>query len=243
MKYVYCVNYDYAKAFRDETMEFSFYLKSYPTLKSGLNNLKNTNISDILGFVICMTELPENPRMLVKYINAINDIAKNHVLVLCVNDRDGLEELGQYVRSNNLKMYAVTDIDVMTDIVIRRDVFGTIIREVFKPYETSRLLEIGEIYEPEILEYSPIFPEFIHRLTEPVINAPNLIRATETDEVLDSMEDNLIGYFLRSAQINRKYGLQKDNDDEIFNGIIKDCSDGDKSLYRSIYRLIKGGDL
>lgn len=241
MKYVYCVNYDYAEAFRDETMDFSFYLKSYPTFKSGLEHLKDTNISDILGFVVAMTELPENPRLLVKYINTLNTIANGHVLVLCINDREGLKELNEYIHSENLKIYVVTDIDIMTDIVIRRDVFGTIIREVFKPYETSRLLEIKETYKPEILEYSPIFPEFIHNLTEPVINAPDLPRALDVDEVLNSMGDNQIGYFLRSEQLNRKYKLNKDNS-KIFDNLLKDVNDNNKKeLYKSIYRLILKG--
>ena len=79
-------------------------------------------------------------------------------------------------------------------------------------------------------------------LTKPIVNAPDLVRAIENDEVIQSLEKqgDIVSYFLRGEQLNNKYNNINENRDEVFNRLMKEVSsNSDIILYRIVFDLIK----
>lgn len=247
-KYVYCVSDCYLRALLRESEPYSFYIKGYCSLTEGINNLKYTNISDILGFVILIEYLDYNDveyfNNLVELINDINLESDGHPVVLAMCNSEGYEQLDKYINTDNIKIFLVDNVDMMSDVIIRRDIYGTLVKELFEPYVVDTVYETEKNYSIESSNYDPIFRENIQRLCEPIVVAPDLRRAMENDEVLSSIgEDDDIAYFLRSEQLNRYYNNRGDNS-IIFENILSGISDTNEIfIYRSIYNLIKEGKL
>lgn len=245
--YVYCVSDCYLRALVAESRPYSFEVKGCCSLEDGLSQLMTINVSEIKGFVILIQDLGEDDDYfynLVDLINAINDISEGHTLVLGVCYSDNYKQLEGYIDTDNLNVYLVDDIELVTDVIIRRDIYGTIVRNVCEPYLEKPKTKVNDYEEFKSSNVEPIFRESIQRLKEPVVIAPNLRRAVENDEVLASIsKDDSIAYFLRSEQINRAYGVDKDNSsmlDLLLNNV------ADTSLchiYKSLYKLIQGGEL
>ena len=59
-------------------------------------------------------------------------------------------------------------VDDMTDIVIRRDLFGTIIRETDEPYLIDKDEPKNEEPDRGMPKYEPILPKDVNGLYEPI---------------------------------------------------------------------------
>ena len=247
--YIYCVSDCYLRALVAESKPYSFEVKACCSLEEGLNQLKYLNLSEIRGFVILIEEITNDDKYfynLVDLINSINLIGSGQPVVLAICNSDGYQSLDGYLETDNISLFLVDDIDFMTDIVIRRDIYGTIIKETSSPYVSKS--KAKNVYDGQE-EFSssnvkPLFRENIQRLVEPVVVAPNINRAIENDDVLLSIsEDDDIPYFLRLEQINKAYNVVKDTS-EMFKTLLTKVTDRyEKTIYISIYNLIKEGKL
>lgn len=246
-KFIYCITNCYVRALIHEVQNYeSFLLKCYCSVAEGIRNLKYTNMSEILGFIILLDNVGETDEDffdLVDLINSINLESSNTTVVLALRDSTGYEDLEEEIELNNIKLYLIDGIEMMTDTIIKRDLFGTILREEYNPYLDNKVKKIVEFTEPVTSSVSPIFPPSIEKLITPVVVAPNLRLALENDEVFNSIhEGDDVAYFLRSEQINKIYGNFEDRS-EMLEGILKNNTDGLNDVYRSVYELIKRGDL
>lgn len=247
--YVYCVSDCYLRALVAESKPYSFEVKACCSLEDGLSQLRYLNLAEIRGFVILLEEVPRDDDGfydLVDLINAINLIGNGCVVVLAICNSEGYDTLEDYIETDNISLFLVDDIDFMTDLVIKREIYGTIIKETSEPYVTKLSSKKPDTLYEEFhsSNVNPLFRENIQRLVEPVVVAPNVNRAIDTDDVLNSIsEDDDIPYFLRLEQINKFYNVNKDTS-EMFNNLLGKVSDPYlKTIYKSIYMLIKEGRL
>ncbi|MNM82797.1 hypothetical protein D3C81_948380 [compost metagenome] len=231
----------------EESGDFSFMVKGYHSVEQGMKNLAYTNIDDILGVALVFDLLPENLTPLSDFINKLNSICKKMPVVLCSFFKDGIDTLIDNTDIHNLNLYVYTDLESMTDMDIKRSIYGTIIKDRFNPYEefnTKEILNPAD-YTSYDKYYIPILDNRIDMLKEEIINAPDEKRAMFNDpllSILDKEKDSIL-YLLRSTQIRRKYSNEISNENLINSLINSIDKEEDKQLYRSLFKLIKEGRL
>lgn len=240
-KYVYVVSDSYLVPMVKESEDFSFAIKGYCSITQGIKNLKYSNMNDILGFAIVLDELPEELNSLITLLNKIDLIAKDKPVILVSVDGDGLSTLLKYINHSNMKFSTLTNIEDMTDTVIKSSIYGYIVENTFTKYIEDEDVKIIKHGIHKGLKYKPIFDRNILRLNEDIVKAPNLNLALQSDEVLKEFNDmdNNILFFLRKEQIIRKYSQDCKDNSSILDGLLIGCNPRDRTNYKCIYSLIK----
>lgn len=244
MKYVYVVSPHFLEAMRDESMPYSFAIKGYPSIKDGRKNLMYTNISDIIGFAIVLYELPNDLYPLIDLLQAIDRISNGHPIILSSFFKDGIDIVLDNINLLNSTLIVHTDLECMTDIEIRRGIYGSILKEVYKPYEPPKDEDLIPVISPDICHYVPLLNERIMQLSEDIPIAPDYAKAIGIDPVVEKTRDSdLIIYLLRCEMIRRKYGLEPDSRVKTkFKAVLQDEPDKLTRLqFESIFNLIWEG--
>lgn len=211
MDTVFLMSPHYIRPLVENSQDFSFQVKAYSDETVALDNLKDTNVGEILGFILVYSYLPDELLPLVTLLNSINRIVNNKPLILAVEEQSdkGLNIILENVNIDNLDFYYINGIDAMTDTVIKRDLYGTIVKINYKPYEIPRR-DIPKVL-PEIpyrISYEPNLPLYVQLLANPVIHAPDLKTALDMDTVKVALEKTHGTEFLqllRILQINILY--------------------------------------
>lgn len=241
MKFIYCITDSYVDAFIQEAEGYSFALKCYCNCLSGLQNLAMTSTVDVLGYVIAIYDDMKDITDLVNLVNSINSVSTNTPVVLYFREEIIVDDLLVHVERDNIKLFHVPFTELFTDRFIKKEIFGTIIKEVFNPYVTMNSVLSEEHIGPVTQRFDPVFSKNIMMLTEPVISAPDIQRAVELDWVLKALEEDNddILYFLRAEQLNIKYNVLSESRDIIFRSLMETCSDAEQVIYyKVIYNLI-----
>ena len=240
MKFMYVVSPHFLRPIVAESSDFSFAVRGYCSIRDGVDNLKFSNFEDIKGFIFCFYELPKKLMPLVKFINYLDDLCEKPV-VICSCVKDGMSLLIKHVHHKHIKLFVVTPVDDMTDIVIRRDLFGTILRETDQPYVKESKKETEEEQDRGMPKYVPILPKIVNRLYDRVIQTDDVQSALNFDTALRFYKGNSdILYFLRTQQILKKNGKFVDKSNELAK-ILK--NNPDKYMYKALYRMIEEGKL
>lgn len=247
MKYVYVISPDFLRAIVKESMDYSFSIKGYCSIEQGGRNLIYTNIADILGFVIALDELPEELAPLINILNTIDTISDYTPIVLWVRNVDGSEKKGiqtilEYVNLNSSRLFVFWESEDLTDKVIRRELFGPIIKSCFKPYELNKK---DFIAPPQLtmVKYKPLFNKRISDLFKYIPQASDCRKAIMRDVVCNTYESDKIIYLLRCAIIYKSYGQNIPNEKSIATAIEDISSSDDRLLFMSIFNIINRGDI
>ena len=237
-KYVYLVTPDYMLPTIEESKLYSFFIKAYPSAKSGYKNLINTNMSSILGFIFFYEELPEDLTYLVKFINFINLIGdKSTLVLLAVNNPDGVNDyLMTKIRTDNIVFKYITEFDIVTDSFIKRSLFGTIVLHNFEPYVESinPFKEITTFNRNEPL--NAILPSDILSILSPVVKLNNSDNTIKHDIVMNTINDNGLVMYMRINYVKAHFG-----DDIDVKGMYSrvDAVEGlNKTIYYSVINTI-----
>lgn len=240
MKYVYVISPDFLRPLVEESKDYSFAIRGYYSVEEGINNLKFSNMDDLLGFVILFKSLPRRLTPLVNFINHLDFLCDKPV-VLASMDKSGMNLVINNVTHDNIKLFLCTPIMDMTDLVIKRDLFGTIVRESFSPYKFKELdnktLNKKDFVHSKFL-YESILNKDTLLIAEPVIKAMNVNMSLESDPVLRSLSPSNPMHYLRTLKIFKYYNIDKDSD-LVFQDLVKDRDD--KILLKGIYNLVKKG--
>lgn len=237
-KFVYLVTPDYMLPVIEESKMYSFFMKAYPDAKSGYNNLINTNLSSVLGFVFFYEELPEDLTYLVKFINFLNVIGdKNTLVVLAVNNPDGVRDyLFKKIRTDNITFKYTTEFEIVTDSFIKRSIFGSIVLHNFDPYVESikTLNEVTTFNSNEAL--TPILPNDILQILSPVVKLNNSDNTIKHDIVMNTVKDNGLLMYMRINYIRASFG--DDLDVEGMHSRVNAIDGLNKIVYGSVINII-----
>lgn len=238
-KYIYLVTPDYMLAVIEESKGYSFSIKAYSNASMAYKNLAYTNQSSILGYLLVYEELPEDLTDLVILINFINLVGdKDTVVLLAVNDPSGLEDtLIPNINTDNIKFMYLKEYEVMTDAVIRRNLFGTIVINKFSPYiENNEVPNFVTTFNSN-KSLVPVLPKDILLILEPVQILDTVEYTIKHDNVLKNYSDNSLVSYLRLNRIYALFGLDVD-----YEGMVSRVNSShniDKVLYRVVCGIIR----
>ena len=135
MDVIFTVSPDYLKPMLEISREYdSFYIQGYPTFSSANVGLHKTNISDIIGFLIVVEDFGENLNDAIYFFESLLLIEPKVPILFSVNDREGLFEILRGHDLEGLKVQYLNMSEIVTDRFIRRNLFGTILKDCRKPY-------------------------------------------------------------------------------------------------------------
>lgn len=238
-KFVYAVTPDYMLPLIEESKMYSFYVKAYPSAKSGYMNLHKTNLSSILGFILFYEELPDNLTYIIKFINFINLIGnKDTLVVLAVNDPDGVQDfLIPKLEVGNIEFKYITGFEVVTDSFIRKSLFGSIVLHNFEPYieEVEPYSEITQFNNNVPL--TPILPSDIMYILSPVIKLNNSENTIKHDSIMNSNIDSNLVLYMRVNYIRASFG--EDLDIDGIRSRIKSIEGINTIIYESIINIME----
>lgn len=227
MKVMYVVSPDYLLAFEKESAEFSFYIQGYREFvpssnqdyvyKTAISELYKTNVNDIVGFIILVDDLQYYINDLNLFLQQANIVCKGHRKRVVIGSISAKSDkyLSMLHPTPNLDLYRVTNIGIVTDTVIKRELFGTIImgKAPYKFLDSSN--KTTTYKDLPVLKYKPVFSKVILGILDPVIVISDDFRKVLS---YDSVYRNLLEQgeeilaFIRLIKIANTMGLEIDTD-------------------------------
>lgn len=238
-KFMYVVSPDYLMPIVEQSKDYSFKIKGFSDCTRAYRNLSATNQSSILGYILVYEEVPDDATDLVEFINFINLIGTKETLVLIsIKNVDGFDQLMSYFELDNITFMSYNEFEVLTDLVIRRNLFGSILIRKFKPYkDLDEPFNFVTTYNSN-KNLVPVLPKDILTILSPIIKFDTSVNTIKNDVVCNSYDDGLIKY-LRINRIKRMFNEEVDVEG-MSNRV--DVSEGiDKVLYHTIVKMIEHG--
>lgn len=218
--------------------KYNFKLQAYSDFKSALRGLSYVNKTDLIGIAI-VDDFIQDREGLTTFLHSCEIIGDLNILFATLKD----ERVYINLKVKNLHIEYVPDIEVFTDIIINKEIFGTLLLHKFEPYKLKE--GISDISRPSIprLNYTPLFSTNILSVLKPIDLIHTFEEIVQVDEVLlECKRSNSILYDLRLLYLKNWYGCDENSDYErLYEEIRKVNDDALFCQYTSILELIKGG--
>ncbi len=180
MKVLFLISPQYLNALFEESKKYEFALQGYGNFNNAHKGLMYTNLSDVLGFAFVADALPSNLAKLKAFIKLVNVMSsvKKITFLFALRDNSGLEKIVNTKRYKNITFKYIPGIEVFTDVVINKGIFGSILLDNYAPY-VLKVTEKHEFSEDiPCLSYKPLFTKYV-------------MSVLDTPEFLSSLEETL----------------------------------------------------
>lgn len=238
-RFMYVVSPEYLMPIVEQSKDYSFKVKGFSDCTRAYNNLAGTNQANILGYILVYEEVPDNSTDLVEFINFVNLIGtKDTIVLVAFRYTDGFEQLMDFLELDNITFMYYNDFEVLTDLVIRRNLFGSILVRKFRPYrDIDEPLNLVTTYNQNS-NIVPVLPKDILVILSPIIKYDSSQHTIDNDVVVESYKDSIICY-LRINRIKRMFDEEVDFDGMMSR--INNTEGIDKVLYSTVVNMICSG--
>ena len=253
MKSVIVVSPEYLKPMVSASANYTFQILGYSYPEVALKHLRDVNVADIKGVALLFYELPIELYPLCCLINTINKLANKIPIVLVIEEQDdeGLQLVLSNIDDTNIDLYILNGLEAMTDEIMKRDIYGTIVRSTESPYleESSVERDSTQFESLPILSYDSNVPKYVFDLMEPVLPAEDCETALASDNALrkfDTLGDVDIYRTLRALKIYRQYNKMDkvEQGTAICTRMINKLEDEkERYFFSNTLELIKRGDV
>ena len=241
MKVIFVISPDYLEVCFKEAKGYSFFLQGYGSVEEATKGLIKTNVSDILGFVYLASTLPDDLNPLVDFMVKCNLMHGNKKFLFALSDNSNLSNIFNAVKFDYLKISYLPNVEVVTDSVINRDVFGSILLDNYKPYLfTPEEKPVLSDFSFNKMVYKPLFPDSFLDCLQPVEKLDSVERTLLYDTVYqNSLQLNPLLAEIRKGFVLRDFGHVINESaylDLIKNEQVNYC------MYRALVRALVMGD-
>lgn len=183
---IFVVSPTYLEAIFEESKKYNFDLQGYGSFKLACDGIIKTNCSDIVGFAFVGTHLPYSKskdfKFMLEFFSMINLFPSSKKFVIAT-DSGASSWQKVFSKYSNIRFFAAQPYDFMSDIVINKSVFGSILLDASKPYELKpRKSEPFDWVSPK-LEYVPLFSDAQIQCASSVETLDTLERTLDNDAV------------------------------------------------------------
>lgn len=203
----------YLGALYEESKKYNFNLQGYRIISKALDGLLKTNSMDIAGFCVVLTSLQDEDldglRTFIKrcdlYSDPVNNVKKRFVVALF--DSSGIEQFLKSCGTKNLEFY-LSEVKILTDVIVKREIFGTLLDGVFTPYKGSKI-QSSVIMPKELplLKLNLPFPRDLLMAISPVQKLDTLTRTIVEDRILEHLYNTQSLYSsVRNYKIHEMFG-------------------------------------
>lgn len=254
MKVMYVISPDYLLPFEEQSANYSFNIKGfrlfvkdeeYPNVADAKSELFKTNVNDIVGFIILINDLSYFISEINEFLKEADRICKgtNRRVVIGTLSSKGDRHFADIIPTSNLKVFRVSNIDILTDHVIHQELFGTIIKGR-APYEFMNPNKENKLYNdlPK-LRYKPIFSKHILSVLDDVmVISDDFNKVLSYDTVyrnlLDEEEDRILA-FIRMVKVASSMHLEIAKD--VYNEMLEEINASEhKLIYKGLLKECGG---
>lgn len=211
MKIIVVISPDFLESAFKETQDFSFCMQGYGNFNLANDRLMYTNAQDILGFAYVCSELPKHSskvyKSMLKFFDNCNLMQANLKFVIVTQDELSNRLVKDLKRFKFLRFSYHESVEFITDTVLRRDVFGSILIDVYEPYEMKprEQPDLTKFVCPRLM-FAPIVPTTLF-LVESTIHPLDTLKDTiDNDVVIVKYSENEIIVLLREIFIMKQFG-------------------------------------
>lgn len=251
MKVMYVVSPEYLLPFERESRDCSFYIQGYRDFlsysdenggvyKSAISELYKTNINDILGFIILVDSLEPYLKDINTYLQEVNKVCKGNRRRVVIGSITAKSDryLAQLDATPNLDLFRITNINIVTDITIKRDLFGTILAGRV-PYKfLDKNIKSKNYIELPTLKYNPIISKRILKVLSSVtLISEDFNKVLSYDDVyMEYLEegDEILAY-IRKIKIVNKMGKKINSNSTEYKRIYEEI---EKSPIKILYKAL-----
>lgn len=179
---IFVVSPMYLEAIYNESKKYNFDLQGYGSFKRACNGLLYSNQSDIIGFAFLGDHLPtkhsKDFQYMIQFFNLIELMQANKKFVIST-DEPVTPWSSLFKKYKSIRFVKTPDYDFVSDVVINKQIFGSLLLDTSKPYTFSKPAEESFDFKAPKLEYVPLFSDA-------------QIQCISTVEVLDTVERTLL---------------------------------------------------
>lgn len=173
MKSIIIISPHYLESIFKESKKYSFMIHGYGTAQKAKNSLIYANLEEILGFALVYDTLPsansKEFKDIVEFARLCNSMKSNRKFLVVT--RGNAAELGASLKEfKNLRFFVVQNLEYITDVVINKNVFGSILLDNYQPYELRKeeKVSINDI-ESTTLSFTPCIPGYLFEIFTKVL--------------------------------------------------------------------------
>lgn len=245
---IFAVSSAYLGYLVEEHKGYEFDLQAYSSLAQANDGLLKTNASDIYGFALVLRSLPEDPKGVSNFIKRCDMVSEGSLcrkrFVIAAEDTTGIMDLVRKGKFKNLDIYLVP-IDILTDQVIKRDIYGTILSGYLKPYAPvpASVFDLKKFKAKGSLACKPVFSTVDLRIVDTVRVRPTLKETEIEDMALEVLRDvGGVPYRMRKFVISKAVeGNDRDTELEEFIDGLADAKS--RIHYRMLYEYVRRENL
>lgn len=243
MKVIYLISPDYLEPAYKLAKPYNFKLQGYGSVQVAIKRLITSNISDILGFVYFAERLPENPEDLIQFMKLCDSLKVRKKFLFALQQSEGLAQVLSQIKLKYLQVFKVNpDIDIVTDVVINKQIFGSILADNFSPYylkeENNKELDLSQYR----LQYQPLFNDSVFRIMGPV----TFYDSFDNTLIHDNTYNELVKNQKQLAELRKLYIQKMFNIPLDFSKVLQNLDELNNErycIYRALIYLIGGADV
>lgn len=238
MKSIFMISPDFLEVSYKEALKYDFTLQGYGNFVDGKNGLLKINRQDLLGFVYFATSLPENLEELMDFLHYCDLMGKNSMFLFALLNTKGLSAINLAEFSNLCFAYLGIE-EVVTDKVLNRDIFGTILLQNYEPYTfEEEKSEVPSVFSVERLQYRPIFSNYVLQCLSKVNLSDSFEKTVAYDEVYRNYsKDNELLAEIRKFYIETFFHDSIDNS-YLFELIDQEDGSLNYGMYKALINLV-----
>lgn len=243
---IFAISPEYLDALYQEALSFNFTLQGYGNEESAMKGLQYTNVSEIIGFLYMAERLPKDITKLQRFILICDKIAENSDLTFLFvlrgkfNPTQVVGEAGL----QHLKIKVLTLADDVTDTLIKRDVFGTLLLSRFSPYVFDNTTGTPNDYQQAtipVLEYCPVFPDFVLEVLAPSVQLVALDHTLQADGIYQKLLGiSKLAAEMRKLVIMKRLGMETSRIEQRIGAKVEETEDISTFCnYNALFQLAK----
>ena len=190
MSFIFAISPGYLDALYECSEDFEFKLQGYGNTESASRGTMYTNVQQIIGFIYMDNRLPKDLKGLDTLLWKCNLMcsASRRSFIFAIKDHKQLRKL-ELPKYSNLD-FEFVEIETVTNVLIRRDLFGTLLLTRYEPYILEETNEVMPDVDCPVLNYEPLFPIAVYKVMSPIQNAGEYRYVRFVDQVLADLSDS-----------------------------------------------------
>lgn len=186
MSTLFVVSPCYLESIYHESKKYDFDLQGYGSFNMALNGLIKVNCSDILGFAFAGIHLPGSRtkefKSMLQFFDSIELMHANKKFVIAT-DESVAPWSKIFKRYHDIRFVKVPSYDFMSDIIVNKQIFGSILLDNADPYVFERKANHQIDFDAPRLEYVPLFSDAQIQCVSKVDILDTLERTLDNDAV------------------------------------------------------------
>lgn len=200
MSTIFVISPNYLESIYHESKKYEFDLQGYGSFALAVKGLIKVNCSDLLGLAFVGLHLPPSRskefKSMIEFFDMVELMNANKKFVIASDDTV-TPWMKVFKRYKHIRFVKAPDYDFLSDVVINKHVFGSILLDNAEPYVFTVKHVKSPSYETPHLEYVPLFPSTQVQCISKVDVLDTLERTRDNDEVYRRLksENAYLQYF------------------------------------------------